>query len=114
MSILQEEMFRIDLANLAAMVKGKDLTEQFINLISEARKLSCYDDERKMLLTTGALIRYYGKESEIGRAIAEELDISITYIEDRNYAIDLRMLAIYLYIHCDNPHFFIPLWYIHQ
>ena len=114
MSILQNEMFKSDIIDLAAVIKGKDITEQFLNLIPEAKKLSYYDDEKRMLLTTGALIQYYGKDSEIGRAITEELDISITYIEDRNYVVDLRMLAVYLYLHCDNPYFFIPLWYIYQ
>ena len=114
MKILEEEVYRIDLNELVSKINGNTVTEQFKNLIPEAMKLSHHDDEKRMILATRALIKYYGKESEIGINITEEMDVSIDYIENHDNSVDLRDLAIHLYLHCNDPHFLIPLWFINK
>lgn len=67
-----------------------------------------------MTLAIGALIKYYRASSEIGMNITEETAVSINYIEDHNGTVDLRELALHLYLHCNDPHFLIPLWFAHK
>jgi hypothetical protein len=113
-TLLQNEVFRADLEELESKIKPGDITQQFINLIPEAMKLAHHDRDRKIMLTATALIKYYGPRSEIGINITEEIATSIEYIEDHNEEIDLRELSIYLYIHCNDPHFLFPLWFVHS
>lgn len=112
MKIFKDEVFKADINELTTKVNGDTLTEQFLNLIPEAMKLVHHDNEKRMILAIAALMKYYGTESEIGRNIEEELNISINYIEDHNGTVDLRELAIFLYYNCTNPHFFIPYWFV--